>query len=88
MDIWVATITGPSSIKFIAQSPTFFLGQGQKYFVNIFFDGDTPDAFTGKWLTTFSGPGVPEPASWAMMLMGFGGLGAVLRRRRPVALAA
>lgn len=32
---------------------------------------------------------VPEPATWAMMLMGFGGLGAVLRRRRTVsALAA
>lgn len=25
---------------------------------------------------------VPEPATWAMMLMGFGGLGAALRRRR------
>jgi choice-of-anchor C domain-containing protein len=25
---------------------------------------------------------VPEPASWAMMLVGFGGLGAVLRRQR------
>jgi len=32
--------------------------------------------------------GVPEPASWAMMLMGFGGLGAVLRRRRPPAVTA
>jgi hypothetical protein len=28
------------------------------------------------------GPGVPEPATWAMMLIGFGGLGAQLRRRR------
>ena len=28
------------------------------------------------------GPGVPEPATWAMMLMGFGGMGAVLRRNR------
>jgi hypothetical protein len=26
--------------------------------------------------------GVPEPATWAMMLMGFGGLGAVVRNRR------
>jgi hypothetical protein len=26
--------------------------------------------------------GVPEPATWAMMLIGFGGLGAMIRRRR------
>lgn len=26
--------------------------------------------------------GVPEPATWTMMIMGFGGIGAVLRRRR------
>ena len=31
---------------------------------------------------------VPEPASWALMLVGFGGLGAVLRRRRSVAALA
>lgn len=28
---------------------------------------------------------VPEPAGWAMMLVGFGGLGALLRRRRAAA---
>jgi hypothetical protein len=32
--------------------------------------------------------GVPEPSTWAMMLMGFGGLGAVLRRQRRAVLAA
>jgi hypothetical protein len=33
---------------------------------------------------TISGPPVaaPEPASWGLMLLGFGGLGGVLRRRR------
>jgi len=31
------------------------------------------------------GGGVPEPSSWALMLLGFGSLGVVLRRRRPAA---
>ncbi len=26
---------------------------------------------------------VPEPAAWAMMILGFGGVGALMRRRRP-----
>ena len=30
-------------------------------------------------------PGVPEPAAWALMLLGFSGLGAALRRRRALA---
>lgn len=32
-------------------------------------------------------PAVPEPATWAMMLMGFAGIGASMRRRRHVPLA-
>lgn len=28
------------------------------------------------------GPGVPEPATWAMLIFGFAGIGAALRRRR------
>jgi len=28
------------------------------------------------------GPAIPEPASWAMMIMGFGAMGAMLRHRR------
>ncbi len=31
--------------------------------------------------------GVPEPASWALMLTGFGGVGALLRQRRLLAAA-
>ena len=32
-------------------------------------------------------PGVPEPGTWAMMLLGFGAVGFSLRRRRQPALA-
>jgi hypothetical protein len=36
----------------------------------------------------FVGPGgVPEPSTWAMMLLGFGGMGVAMRRRRKPALA-
>ena len=43
----------------------------------IVFGGDLPTP----------GGGVPEPATWAMMIAGFGGLGAMLRRRRLWAVA-
>ncbi len=91
-DIWSAAITGPSSISFIAQNSTFFLSQGQDYFVNVFFDGATPTGFTGTWLTSYAGPpeggGVPEPAVWTMMALGLGAMGASLRRSRRTAAAA
>ena len=48
---------------------------GQAYF-NIH-----SSAFPGGEIRGFLTP-VPEPASWAMMIMGFGLLGATLRRRR------
>jgi hypothetical protein len=34
------------------------------------------------------GPGVPEPATWGLMILGFAGLGAMLRRQRAAATAA
>ena len=47
------------------------------------YGGDTGIAVT-LYDTSWSGP-VPEPASWAMMIGGFGMVGAQLRRRRVVA---
>lgn len=43
--------------------------------------------FTNTSINGVPTGGVPEPATWGLMLMGFGGLGAVLRRRRALALA-
>lgn len=37
---------------------------------------------------SFSGVAVPEPATWGLMIMGFGGAGAMLRSRRRQAAAA
>jgi hypothetical protein len=37
---------------------------------------------------TPGGPGVPEPSTWALMIVGLGGAGAMLRRRRAVAVTA
>ncbi|WP_068874572.1 MULTISPECIES: PEPxxWA-CTERM sorting domain-containing protein [unclassified Phenylobacterium] len=35
----------------------------------------------------FAGTAVPEPATWAMMILGFGGVGALMRRRRAMVFA-
>ncbi len=43
-------------------------------------------SITGVGLATLSG--TPEPATWGLMLVGFGGLGAMMRRRRAMALTA
>lgn len=43
---------------------------------------DNKGAFTADIHLNAVAGGVPEPAAWAMLLMGFGGLGALLRGRR------
>jgi hypothetical protein len=35
-------------------------------------------------LSSNSAPGVPEPSTWALIVMGFGALGAALRARKPI----
>lgn len=51
-----------------------------------FASGYTLAGTSGGWLAregsvSLVAVGVPEPSSWALMILGFGGLGTVLRRR-------
>jgi hypothetical protein len=59
------------------------------------FEGFNPPLFTGGGGFTIGGgggggpggtvpgtPGIPEPRTWVMMILGFGAIGAAWRRRR------
>jgi hypothetical protein len=55
--------------------------------------GFSAAAWTADSVGTFAsdsangGNGVPEPATWTMMIIGFGGVGALMRRRRTLAFS-
>lgn len=90
------TLTGiytPTTNTFLAGSAAVI--DGVSYSLSDFsfrrFGGDTVQAFTATpggdpndYVGSFqlSAAGVPEPSTWAMMIVGFGALGAVMRRRK------
>ena len=79
------SLTSISSID--RSSPGILAFKGSGTFSGGGYDA-TPGAFTfstqGGNVTTFSATttAVPEPATWALMLLGFGGIGMAMRRRR------
>jgi opacity protein-like surface antigen len=87
------TYTVDYSLQFSPDSDTLTLGgnsfqiEGYNILINqlVLGTGDSGVLTATVSAITNTPPatgGVPEPATWAMMLTGFGGLGAVLRRRR------
>lgn len=57
-----------------------FRGEG-----SVTFAAGRLPASTQTLAGTISAPAIPEPATWAMLVGGFGLLGSVLRRQRPLA---
>ena len=72
-----ALADGQFYLDFGRHIPQYFTGAG--YFVMDGVSLQVGDAVAPP------GPGVPEPDAWALMILGFGGAGAVLRRRRTAA---
>jgi hypothetical protein len=85
---WIKSYVGNDKVVFTAPVGSR-ISQGDEFFVNVIFSGpvDTNKfSFAGLW--TDAAGGVPEPTTWAMMLAGFGLIGATARRQRRVAQAA
>jgi hypothetical protein len=81
-------IHGVTGANFTSDS----LGVGGHNIEIFYADRENTGAFLSVSLVsegiTVTPGGVPEPATWGLMVVGFGGLGAMMRRRRSVALAA
>lgn len=79
-------LVGPST-RPVLQLDSFRIEPGLGLYGNIYGS----QGFQGTWdfaNSTVTLSGVPEPATWAMMIVGFGLAGAALRRRPAVRLAA
>lgn len=73
---WQPTAVG-SSLSWSGES-SILLGSGQMFFSTLVTTQNT--SRSQYQLATLVG-GVPEPSTWAMMLLGFGGMGLAMRRK-------
>lgn len=97
----LASPFGANNIYYLT-GPSFVDGSGLGFQtaagtnVNLFFQSsassyriNTTNPFTSSFVSATSAgvvAAVPEPATWAMMLVGFGAIGFAMRRRRSAAL--
>lgn len=73
------------NLEGVSFGPT--LANGNRSLVLVSDNNFTPGLFTQFLAFEVSAAAVPEPASWAMMIAGFGIVGGALRRRKPLVLA-
>lgn len=80
---WDTSISG-NTITFTAE-PGMGLNVGENFDFTVGFT-NTIDPSKFSWTAEWVGSAVPEPGAWGLMIVGFGGMGAVLRssRRRNV----
>jgi hypothetical protein len=88
-ETWTADMISSKEVHFLAPTGSR-IDPGDVFSANVAFNGDLNAnmfSFAGLWTDSVVSGSVPEPAGWTMMIVGFGGLGALLRRRRAASLA-
>lgn len=73
----------PLAVSFTFQTDGNWLGVGGTAFASQGFYSEVPVRITSLSITPFAGE-VPEPAAWVLMILGFGAVGAAMRRRSTV----
>jgi opacity protein-like surface antigen len=74
------TPTNPLEVNFIAPAGTVLV-KGDDYFVNVIFTTGALSGANAGFSAVYSA-NVPEPAAWAMMLLGIAGVGGAMRSAR------
>jgi hypothetical protein len=78
----LGTFLASQEFNFVGiEAPT---GQHFTHFYFVGNDGETVPAISEFRFGTRGGSEVPEPATWAMLILGFGATGVMVRRRKPV----
>jgi len=80
----------PTDLYYLSGLGTIGFGGGTVTGIQISstqFVGNAFHAFGNESFTLNVSAAVPEPGTWAMMLLGFGAIGVAMRRRKPTAVA-
>jgi hypothetical protein len=65
----------------------FLRKEDETRFLLLLYDDELQERYSEYTVTDYNA-NIPEPATWTMLLLGFAGVGAALRRPRPVSMRA